>query len=247
MKRILLIFSLLATFSVSSFARMGHSILDLRLSTNQSILVYLNGYNLGANSAHVQIRDLPAGTHHIQVFALQNSMYGPEYFPVFQGQITIQPDRHIYATIYPRFGLRVEREIPLGRSWNPRWSAPPSEFDYDLFWNGQCQNTPSPIQPAQPVITAMDEGSFSQFLQTLRNTSFESTRMSVLNSVLNNRYFTTDQVIRILRQFSFESSKLEAAKSLYARTVDPLNYFRVYDVFSFSSSVQQLSDFIATR
>jgi hypothetical protein len=44
--------------------------------------------------------------------------------------------------------------------------------------------------------------------------------------------------------FSFESNKLEMAQRLYGRTIDPQNYFIIYDVFDFSSTKDKLLEYV---
>ena len=45
--------------------------------------------------------------------------------------------------------------------------------------------------------------------------------------------------------FSFDSSRLEFAKFAYGHTVDRNRYFQTYNSFTFDSSVNELSEFIA--
>jgi hypothetical protein len=45
--------------------------------------------------------------------------------------------------------------------------------------------------------------------------------------------------------FTFDSSRLEFAKFAYGRTVDRNRYFQTYNSFTFNSSVDELSDYIA--
>jgi len=45
--------------------------------------------------------------------------------------------------------------------------------------------------------------------------------------------------------FSFEDDKLEFAKYAYGFVYDPENYYQVYDVFDFSSSVDSLKKYIS--
>jgi hypothetical protein len=58
---------------------------------------------------------------------------------------------------------------------------------------------------------------------------------------------TTAQVSQIMALFSFEDSKLDFAKFAYGRTYDLSNYFMVNNAFTFSSSVDELNDFIQSQ
>jgi hypothetical protein len=56
---------------------------------------------------------------------------------------------------------------------------------------------------------------------------------------------SSDQVVQICNLFSFEESKLAFAKHAYRYCTDPNNYFKVNNVFSFSTSKEDLSEFIS--
>jgi hypothetical protein len=55
---------------------------------------------------------------------------------------------------------------------------------------------------------------------------------------------STDQIIEIVNLFSFEENKLDYAKFAYSKCVDKNNYFIVNDAFSFSSSTDELTEYI---
>src|SRR4030095_14311346 len=86
--------------------------------------------------------------------------------------------------------------------------------------------------------------SFSSIVQTLRREYSESSRFEIARQMIDRNYFTSDQVKYMLQLFSSESNKLELAKYAYRNTSDQKNYFVVYDALSFSSSKEQLADYI---
>ena len=75
----------------------------------------------------------------------------------------------------------------------------------------------------------------------------DSDKLTLVQSVLQNNEYNTDQVRTVLGWFSFESTKLEFAKWAYDRTIDRENYWKLEDVFSFSSSKTELSQHIQGR
>jgi hypothetical protein len=60
-------------------------------------------------------------------------------------------------------------------------------------------------------------------------------------------YFTSTQIAEVMSLFAFESYKVDVAKSGYTKTLDPQNFYIVNNQFSFSSSVNELSRFVASR
>jgi hypothetical protein len=96
----------------------------------------------------------------------------------------------------------------------------------------------------RPQIYPMSNADFAQAKEAVRNGTFSDAQLSTAKSILANNYLTTDQVMDMCKVFSFDDSKLEFAKAAYTRTVDQGNYFNVLNVFSFSSSKEDLNNFI---
>ncbi|NNM15204.1 MAG: DUF4476 domain-containing protein [Bacteroidia bacterium] len=90
----------------------------------------------------------------------------------------------------------------------------------------------------------MDAQQFGMFKQTLKNQSFESTRLRMAKQVISQNYFTTVQVSELMRLFNFDSKRLELAKHAYGRTIDKENYYSVSNMLSFNSSIDELMRFI---
>jgi hypothetical protein len=99
--------------------------------------------------------------------------------------------------------------------------------------------------PAGPV--AMDQRSFNDAITAINGASFEDTKMSTAKTIFSSNYLTTDQVITVCKQFSFEDRKLAFAKFAYDKTVDRNNYFKVASVFDFDSNKRALNDFISAN
>jgi hypothetical protein len=93
----------------------------------------------------------------------------------------------------------------------------------------------------------MSPSDFSSLKQTIASKTFEDTRMTIAKSVLGDRCVISDQVKELCSLFTFEENKLEIAKFAYQRTYDIGNYFKVNDVFTFESSIEELNDYIRAR
>jgi len=98
--------------------------------------------------------------------------------------------------------------------------------------NGGCNGWP------------MNSTDFSAALKTIGNSSFDETKLTTAKSIASKNCLSSDQVVKICNLFSFEDSKLAFAKHAYKYTTDKKNYFKVNDVFSFSSSKEELSKFV---
>lgn len=90
----------------------------------------------------------------------------------------------------------------------------------------------------------MSDADFARAKQSISSKSFESDRIKIARQIFNTNCLTTAQVVEIMPLFSFESTRIEFAKFAYGRTHDIGNFFQINDVFSFSSSIDELDDFI---
>ena len=84
-----------------------------------------------------------------------------------------------------------------------------------------------------------------EIIAVLKEESFESTRVSSAQQIIKlKKCFRTEQIIRILNCFSYESSKQDLAKFAFPYVTDKSNYYKVKDVFEFSSSKEDLDEFL---
>lgn len=94
---------------------------------------------------------------------------------------------------------------------------------------------------------AMSPSTMASVLDQLKKQSFEDNKMNVIKQVLGSNCISTAQVKQLMSEFSFEENKLKVAKMCYAKTTDKGNYFMLNDAFSFSSSADELQQFLETK
>ena len=85
---------------------------------------------------------------------------------------------------------------------------------------------------------------FNCIIRDLRQICFDREKLAVAKQKMCTKPVTSQQVLRILNLFSFESSKLDFAKHVYLQTCDKHNFYMVYDAFSFNSSIRNLECYI---
>lgn len=93
----------------------------------------------------------------------------------------------------------------------------------------------------------MSAGDFSSALATVKGQSFEESKLKTAQQIASSNCLNASQVSDICRVFGFEQTKLDFAKFAYDRCTEPNNYFKVNNVFSFSSSSDELNEYIATK
>ncbi|MCB0483929.1 MAG: DUF4476 domain-containing protein [Flavobacteriales bacterium] len=111
--------------------------------------------------------------------------------------------------------------------------------------------------PSQPAATAVavpasgscsgpiSSGNLSSAKNSINSKSFEDTKLTVAKQIIGANCFTAAQVKDLLGLFTYETSKLEIAKLCYKKTVDQGNYYMVNDAFTYSSSIDELNEYIS--
>jgi hypothetical protein len=93
----------------------------------------------------------------------------------------------------------------------------------------------------------MSPNDFSELKRTVNSITIEDTKLKTAKHVVSSQCLLTTQVKDLLGCFTFEANKLEMAKNCYTRTYDIGNYFKVNDVFTFESSIEELNEYIESR
>jgi len=105
------------------------------------------------------------------------------------------------------------------------------------------QQTPVGCVGAYP----MAGGDFSSALSTVKNQGFDETRLKTAKQIAGGNCLSTNQISEICKVFGFEETKLDFAKFAYDHCTEPKNYFKINNVFGFSSSVDDLTDYISGK
>lgn len=107
--------------------------------------------------------------------------------------------------------------------------------------------------PTQPQVVGcvnaypMNGGNFSNAIATIKKQSFEDGKLKTAKQVASSNCLNTSQITQICQCFSFEESKLDFAKFAYDHCTEPGNYWNINNVFSFSSSSDDLNDYVQSR
>ncbi len=89
-----------------------------------------------------------------------------------------------------------------------------------------------------------DDANIAQMKKSLESQSFEDSKMTVAKQATRGKCMSAAQIKNVMGVFTFEDSKLEYAKFAYDFCYDVDNYYILNDAFTFSSSVDELNEFI---
>ncbi|MBD3581867.1 DUF4476 domain-containing protein [Flavobacterium selenitireducens] len=94
---------------------------------------------------------------------------------------------------------------------------------------------------------AMSPRQLDDMLSSLRKQTFEDTRLKTAKQMVSNNCMSAAQVAKMCLEFKFEDNRLNLAKHAFPFCTDPNNYYKVNDVFTYSSSTDELTEFVANR
>ena len=224
------IFTLTTTFflSLSLFAFPGKSMLSISSNSKVPVTILIDNRNCDENNSNeVIVQDINAGYHYIKVYREKSNWFSKKGPLIYSGNVYVKPGFHVDITIN-RFGKAFidERQI------NATYNDDDDDHNTDPGNNHHFQ--------------AMSAHNFGQFKETISNAGFENTKLAIAKQTISNNYFTAAQVKEMMGLFSFESSKLDLAKTAYRKSIDKDNYFMVSDALVFSSSKEELATFLKT-
>ena len=91
----------------------------------------------------------------------------------------------------------------------------------------------------------MNPKDYDDAVKMINKEVFDEKRLNTAKLIITNNPMTTRQIANICKLFTFEANKLEFAKIAYRSCVDKGMYFLLDEVFTFSSSKDELHDFIS--
>jgi hypothetical protein len=105
-----------------------------------------------------------------------------------------------------------------------------------------------PLVVEEATCATMDKSTFQSALSSIKGQSFSDSQLSQAKQITtSNKCFTASQIKSITEIFSFEDAKLEYAKFAYDYCLDRNNYWQINEVFNFSSTTEELNNFVKNK
>lgn len=92
--------------------------------------------------------------------------------------------------------------------------------------------------------TFISDDVFKQAVESIKSQNFDDKKLTVAKQVCSKSCISAEQVVEIMKLFSFEEKRLDFAKYAYNHCYNQEVYFIVNDGFSFSSSIDKLNEYI---
>lgn len=239
------IFTLLAAalVTITSFAAARPTgKITINDMSKRQLIIEVDGRRYSDNNRGIVIDKLEPGNHSIQIFSQQRYSDWRGIFDrngrkqvIYNSTLYVKPRTHVMIFIDRNGRVQVEEaKMRSGGRWDDNsWENRDNrDYDYDRDYR------------FDPTRSAMDAQSFEMLKRALGRENFEKTRLEIVKQTIDRNNFNSSQVRELALLFAFEENKLDLAKYAYGHTIDKNNYFQLYNVFSFSSSKEELSDYI---
>jgi hypothetical protein len=201
----------------------------LKLWNNTSFKVYVDNYEYEKEN-FFSIQNIQPGVHQVKVIKQQRNPHGYGMLTriMYNGTVSIPVNSLVIATVTSnrKLQLKIARKGPVIRN----------NHSHGKFNDGH--------QNCGGYGNVMSHVSFNTLVNTLDNENFDSHKLSIIKQALVYNNLTTEQVVLLLNQFTFDSNKLKLAKMAFTKTVDKQNYFLVNNSFTFNSSIRNLNKYI---
>jgi hypothetical protein len=245
MKKIFLQLLFAITFTTSILAQdLGKIVIRNASNNYPKFIASLNGIRLTNEYAAMvafpyleentyRVKILQAGSSNILTFAISGE---PKYFSKY---VITKDNVGNYSIILESKSLMldgIEPETPVVTT--PSVTPPATVTAVATM----------PIATAPTVsITNISAQEFNERLAAVNRESFDDKRLNKAKQVFDDEILSTNQVINVVKVFSFDDSKLDFAKWAYSRTLDKKNYYKVEDQFSFSSTKSNLGNYVKSQ
>ena len=224
------------------------SALTVFSATGDQFFLMINGVKQNTYPQNrVRVEGLPQVTNDVQVIFNDNRTQAIQKKITFSNPVDEQAINLVAKIERGQNGqpvLRFHKSSTLTRDYRPEQGEYVMSYGHD---NGKQPVFVDRTPPPPPAPMAMDIVTFTDAKKSISSSSFDETKLSTAKTILATNYVSTDQVIDMCKLFSFEDSKLDFAKFAYPRTIDPNNYFKVGNVFNFSSSKEDLNNFLTGK
>jgi hypothetical protein len=241
MKKIFtLLFCSLASLSLFAFdgARMSIS----TISNNMNLKIELDGQRIRLAGSNITLNNLSEGKHNFRVYRAKridrfSSRYDQDYEIIYATSVYLNRAYQVDITI--NGSGKVNMDTYRIDSESEYYFDDHRENDFRNDADRNCGNGNDLYYR-----NVMNAGEFRQVTDQIRKEWFDANRMISVKTIMDKNNFTTRQVKELMYLLTFESNKLELAKYAYRKTIDKENYWQLNDVFTFSSSKEELARFI---
>lgn len=243
-------FQLLALLMLSAMATLafpfGNSSLELSVSEFGNYEFEINGRTYASSTSSINIDGLIPGSYDVRIYKNHQVGFGRyKHFQrvlVYNKKMNIPHNTSVVAR-FDRFGMNVQ-EFRSHHSYNNTCGDVRSGFNGYRTNNRNVHHHDNRRGGLHTRAIAMHQEDFNHLMLSLRDASFDKTKVQIAESAISRNRMSTEQIAQIMRILSFDSHRLRIAKSAYNNCIDQQNYHLLTREFSFDSSSRSLLNYI---
>lgn len=243
MKRNLQI-AVLVVIGMITTAQVKGSELNLRSTDNSLIAVAIDNGALTLPATNVSVKYIPEGYHLFTVYRVfQMGHCGNGNNQLLFNQMVYMPKAVDMNAIVNQCGVFKIKAIVPHQVAVVCYNQGTNNFNnYNNNYNGYGNS--GNYNSNNYTNNCLNANDFAALRATIQNQNFDDTRLTIAKQALQNRMLSANQVAELVSLFTFESNKLDFAKYAYQSTYDKDRYFIINNEFTFSSSIDDLNNYI---
>jgi len=86
-----------------------------------------------------------------------------------------------------------------------------------------------------------------ELVAAMHRQSFDKDRLPMARLALSETAIRSEDLVRLMKELSFEDSRMELAKYGAARVADRQNLYRLNDGFTFSASAREFQEYLGQQ
>lgn len=212
------------------------SVLEIRMNDHEPIVVSVDGRYYNKHGRTITIGNLPKGWHDLRVYEyLEYRKGGGRAKLLYTGRIRIEPGTVTACVVDRQTGRMRTRTMDIEDAY----------LDYDQPDNDDRYNDDNDRHDRNSNI--LNNQDLNDLKARVEDRITDTEKLKLMKSVLEQRRYYSVQVRTMMEWLAFESSKLDFAKWSYDRALDKQDYWKLEDVFTFSSSKDEFNQYISSR
>lgn len=205
------------------------SVLEIRTNDHEPIVVSVDNRYYDRHGRTITIGNLPRGWHDLRVYEyLEYKKGGGRAKLLYTGRIRIDAGTVTHCVVDKQTGRMRIRTMDMEDAY----------LDYDQPDNNDVPGTSSNI---------LTDKDLTDLKARTDDRITDTEKLKLMKSVLAERTYYSVQVRRMMEWLTFEDSKLDFAKWSYDRALDKQDYWKLEDLFTFSSSKDEFNEYISSR
>ncbi|ATA89742.1 hypothetical protein CGC58_08370 [Capnocytophaga stomatis] len=197
----------------------GYAEVFIRIPEMGRFTISLGDQEISSSTGMFRFFDVYAKTQQLNIWYGRSLIYCVTITPRDNTRLVLDFFSQRGLFLLEEIDLNNAREVYYGRRWNDVWN------------NAYGRGT-------------MNYNNFSSFFRMFKNQTFDDDKLKFFRMQKNTTSFTTKQIADMMKCLSFDSNRLILAKEAFYNVVDPQNYYKLHESFSFRSTANEFADFL---